>query len=127
MASICSGMAKASSVAILKNFRVMLSFQHRRTALYILRRETSAYLRQVDDTARSLRLPRLLVRAIDDICTDRLDLLLTHLAGEGNHASGLPHSVMHDALPGFGIAQGRRVTQVGQHPSTDGTVAMTHA
>src|SRR5213082_699210 len=68
-----------------------------------------------------------LVGALDDVVTDRLDLLRVQDIREADHAPIPQGSVMHHARPGLAVRDQRAAAQVGQHRAAVGGVAMAAA
>src|SRR3989449_9598495 len=68
-----------------------------------------------------------LVGALDDVVTDRLDLLQVQDVGEADHALISQGSVMHHARPGLAVRDQRAAAQVRQHRAAVGGVAVAAA
>src|SRR5580765_7814989 len=68
-----------------------------------------------------------LVGALDDVVTDRLDLLLVQHVREADHAPLLQGAVLHHARPGLAVGDQRAASQVRQHGAAVGRVAVTAA
>src|SRR5256714_4998929 len=77
---------------------------------------------------RSLVSQRLiLVGTLDDVATDRLDLLRAQDLGEPDHALIAQRPLMHHARPGLAVRDQRAAAQVRQHRAAVGGVAMAAA
>src|SRR2546423_15480425 len=68
-----------------------------------------------------------LVGALDDVVTDRLDLLQVQDFGEADHALIPQGSLMHHARPGLAVSNQRAAAQVRQHRAAVGGIAMAAA